>query len=82
MGSRGREDIATDVLNALMRAYGEDSIVISTDDIKVTSKDLIYMCSEHITTCPDCGAEFPVNIDCDLCSVVAEINAEYLITEE
>jgi len=78
---RSREDIAIDLLSYLMTTHEDEDVVLYKRFIELTFNDLVYMCSEHITTCPDCGAEFPVNIDCVTCTVVSRINKEYETTK-
>ena len=42
----------------------------------VTAGGIVRLVIPHITRCPSCGAEAWVNIDCDTCLAVGEIEKE------
>lgn len=65
---RSTETIAVDVLRCAI-SHEPDSRLIGN----VTAAELVRLCAAEVMTCPKCGAEAWVNIDCDLCLVVSQL---------
>jgi hypothetical protein len=63
---RTPEQIATQVIKSLFAEHPET--VICGD---VTSRELCSLLVEYLTSCPKCGAEPGVNIDCGWCESIA-----------
>jgi hypothetical protein len=68
-----KEKMALNILNKAINTPPEECPIIDN----ISAKELICLVQEHILTCPKCGAEAWVNIDCDLCNVVAVVTEEY-----
>lgn len=65
---RTTESIAADVLGCAI-AHEPDSRLVGN----VTAAEIVRLCAGHVMTCPRCGAEAWVNIDCDLCLIVGQL---------
>lgn len=65
---RTTEAIAADVLQCAI-AHDPDSRLIGN----VTAAEIVRLCASEVMTCPKCGAEAWVNIDCDMCLVVGQL---------
>ena len=65
---RSLEAIASDLLKAALEGPAYGGIVGG-----VTRIELARLAVEHITTCPRCGAEAFVNIDCFVCEVAGQL---------
>lgn len=65
---RTTEAIALDALRCAI-SHEPDSRLIGN----VTAAEVVRLCAREVMTCPKCGAEAWVNIDCDLCLIVGQI---------
>jgi hypothetical protein len=65
---RDPETIACDVL-ACALAHDPDVRLIGN----VTAAEVAALAARHVMTCPHCGAEAWVNIDCDTCLVCSAL---------
>jgi hypothetical protein len=68
--SRSIEQIAADVLRCVTSGDTEARLI---GDIRAT--ELARLAASHITSCPSCGAEPWVNIDCSLCVAMTALEA-------
>jgi hypothetical protein len=68
---RTKEQIAGDILRCAM-AHMSDSRLTGN----VRADEIALLCVEHVMTCPNCGAEAWVSIDCALCETVTLLQAE------
>jgi hypothetical protein len=65
---KGREQVAAALLQATIHVPPTQVLVGDVQAI-----ELAALVVKHINTCPKCGAEAFVNIDCDLCAVGHEL---------
>ena len=68
---RDLEKIAVDALKCAI-SWEPDACLIGN----VTARETAYLASRSIMTCPKCGAEAFVNIDCNLCNAIEAIEKE------
>lgn len=61
---RTREEIAVDVLQCAM-SWEPGARLVGN----VTAAEMVTLSAVSVLTCPKCGSEAWVNIDCDLCSL-------------
>ncbi len=64
------ERVAVDVLKCALSWDPEVRLLGN-----VTAREIAALAAKAITTCPKCGAEAWVNIDCDLCLMVAQLES-------
>lgn len=69
---RTKDEIALDILKCAM-SHATDVRLIGN----VLAEEIALLASEHVVTCPNCGAEAWCNIDCTLCTVIGALQAEY-----
>lgn len=62
------EDIARDVLRCALAWQPEARIAGN-----VTACEVALLAARQLTSCPKCGAEAWVNIDCDICRLCADL---------
>ena len=62
---RTREEIAVDVLECAL-SWEPGARLVGN----VTAAELVALSAASVLTCPKCGSEAWVNIDCYLCSIV------------
>lgn len=65
---RTREAIALDVFRCAVSHEPGVRLIGN-----VTASEVVRLVAREVMTCPACGAEAWVNIDCDLCLVVGQI---------
>ncbi len=65
------ESVAVDVLRCAM-AWQPDAKLIGN----VTARDVARLAAATVTSCPKCGAEPWVNIDCNLCRACGSLEDE------
>ena len=71
MGERSREQVATELLRCAV-AWEPGARVLGN----VTAHELAAYVICDFTSCPLCGAEPWVDIDCELCRVCSDVAAE------
>jgi hypothetical protein len=62
---RTREEIAVDVLECAL-SWEPGARLLGN----VTASEVVALAAASVMTCPKCGSEAWVNIDCDLCRLV------------
>lgn len=68
MSNRTIEQIAVDVLKCATSHVTDVRLIGNVQAI-----ELARLAERHITSCPSCGSEPWVNIDCHLCSAMSEV---------
>lgn len=71
---RSKEVIATSLLKVLLRTKPLDKVL----GTEVTVKELAGLLAEHFTSCPACGTEPWLNIDCKVCATMTGLELETL----
>lgn len=68
---RTRATIASDVLKCAL-SWDPEARPIGD----VTARELAKLAAHEVTTCPRCGAEAWVNIDCAVCGAMSALEEE------
>jgi hypothetical protein len=69
--TRSKESISTDLLRFVAK-FGPDELVCGT----ASAREVAGLISENFSSCPRCGAEPWVNIDCPLCLFMGELERD------
>jgi hypothetical protein len=68
---RTAEEVAVELLKCAV-GWEPSARLLGT----VTAAEIATVAAHHILTCPSCGAEAWVNIDCELCCAVAALGGD------
>jgi hypothetical protein len=67
---RNNNEVAVELLKCAI-CWNTDARVLGN----VTAVELARFCAAQIITCPVCGSEAWVNIDCKICSIMAKLTS-------
>lgn len=77
MSVKNVEQIAGELLKCAL-SWDPDACILGN----VTAREIAKLAASQITSCPLCGAEPWVNIDCGLCLIVPLLDAPGTETDE
>lgn len=74
---RTKDEIALDILKCAMSHVSDVRLIGN-----VRADEIALLASGHMMTCPKCGAEAWVDIDCDLCVAISALHSHYREVDE